>query len=529
VKLRLRWGGVATQLLAATVVVVVGVALVMSTRASSRLSETLSEAFESKGEAIALALAAAAEQGGGTDISLVQGSIDANKAIVGVRYIFLTDASNHPEVHTFSPTFPAGLELRNPIRLGEKLNRRRVKVATDVPLDNAVGGGRAMDIAAPIGGGALGTVHVGMDQTRIDSAAADLRSEILEWGGGAALAGILLSLLLTVALVIRPIQQLTHVTGEIVAKGDLTQKIEIRSTDEIGELATTFSRMVERLREIPTEIADSTHLLVQSVSTLRDSATAQGETLKTQASALNETHATAQQIKETSLLAAQRTETVLGYAERAESVSRTGEQAVEKSLAALTDIRARVVEIAGRISALGARTEQVGRVADTVKDLADQSNMLALNAAIEAARSGEHGPGFAVVAREMRSLADQSVAATKQAREILDDITSAIRAAVSMTDKGAQDIDAGLAEVKTSGEKLTELSGIVKENSSAMRQINAAVGQQNAGIAQIFRAVTAQNTMMGETVKSLQTTDAAIQTLSDVADRLVLIVERFHV
>jgi methyl-accepting chemotaxis protein len=524
-----RWRGVAPRLLTGTMFVVVGVVLVMAMRASARLSYSLTEAYESKGEAIALALAAAAEQGDGADISLVQGSVDANKVIDGVRYIFLTDASNVPVVHTFSPTFPSGLELRNTIALGEKLNRRRVKVAHDVPVGDGNGGGRVIDIAAPIGGGALGSVHVGMDQRKIDSAAAETRWEILTWGGGVAIAGFLVSLLLTVAVVIRPIQRLTYVTGEIVAKGDLTQKIDIRSRDEIGELAATFSQMVERLRDIPKEIADSTNLLEQSVSQLRASALAQGDTLTTQASALNETHATAQQIKESSLLAAQRTETALRHADRAESVSRTGEQAVERSLDALKDIRQRVVEIAGKISGLGTRAVQVGRVADTVKDLADQSNMLALNAAIEAARSGEHGRGFAVVAREMRSLADQSVSATKQVREILDDITSAIRTAVSITERGAQDIDSGLAQVRRSGETLTELSGIVKENSGAMREIDAAVGQQNAGIGQIFRAVTAQNTMMGEAVKRLQTTDAAIQTLSDVADRLVLVVRRFHV
>ncbi|MGH7269984.1 MAG: methyl-accepting chemotaxis protein, partial [Polyangiaceae bacterium] len=114
-------------------------------------------------------------------------------------------------------------------------------------------------------------------------------------------------------------------------------------------------------------------------------------------------------------------------------------------------------------------------------------------------------------------------------REILDDISSAIRAAVSITEKGAQAIDSGLAQVKTSGEKLTELSAIVSENSAAMREINAAVGQQNAGIAQIFRAVNDQNSMMGDTVARLAQTDQAIQTLSDVSDRLVQIVGRFHI
>ena len=521
--------GLAPKLLAATLAVLLGMSLAMSTRATSQLTERLTNGFESKGEAIALALASAAEQGGGTDFSVVQGSIDANKIISGVLYIFITDSRGRPTVHTFSPTFPSGLEARNTVALGEDLRGKRVKVARGVEVPSSSGARRAIDIAAPIGGGALGTVHVGMDQGVIDDAATSLRTDMLVWGGGVALIGVLLSLLVTAFVVIRPIRELTRVTGDIVSKGDLTQKIGIDSNDEIGELAATFSLMVARLREIPREIAESTALLADTVRQLSKSAADQGETVNTQASALHETQVTAQEIKETSLLAAQKTEAVLRYADRAETVSKSGELAVEQSLKALTEIRARVIEIAERISALGERTVQVGHVTQTVKDLADQSNMLALNAAIEAVRSGEHGRGFAVVAREIRSLADQSVDATKRVREILEDISSAIRTAVSITEKGAQGIDSGLTQVRTSGEKLTELSGIVKENSAAVRQINAAVGQQNAGIAQIFRAVTDQSNMMGDTVERLEATDRSIKTLSDVSARLVQIVERFHV
>lgn len=525
-----RWFvGLAPKLLAATVAVILGVSFAMSTRATSQLTEKLTAGFESKGEAIALALASAAEQGGGTDFSVVQGSVDANKIISGVRYIFVTDSHNRPTVHTFSPAFPNGLELRNTVGLGADLRGRRVKVAHEIEVPGPTGVGRAIDIAAPIGGGALGTVHVGMDEDVIDESASTLQKDMLVWGGGVALVGVLLSLLVTALVVIRPIRELTRVTGDIVSKGDLTQHIAIRSDDEIGDLAATFTEMVVRLREIPTEIAESTKLLAESVRQLSMSAAEQGETVNTQASALHETQVTAQEIKETSLLAAQKTEVAIKYADRADTVSKTGELAVEQSLKALTEIRARVLEIAERITALGERTLQVGNVTQTVKDLADQSNMLALNAAIEAVRSGEHGRGFAVVAREIRSLADQSVDATKRVREILEDISSAIRTAVSITEKGAQGIDSGLAQVKTSGEKLTELSGIVKDNSAAMRQINAAVGQQNAGIAQIFRAVTDQNNMMGDTVKRLEATDQSIKTLSEVSARLVQIVARFHV
>jgi methyl-accepting chemotaxis protein len=220
---------------------------------------------------------------------------------------------------------------------------------------------------------------------------------------------------------------------------------------------------------------------------------------------------------------------VLQHAARAEQVSRTGESAVTQSLEALKAIRAQVEEIAMRISRLGDQAVQIGNVTQTVKDIADQSNMLALNAAIEAVRSGEHGRGFAVVAREMRNLADQSIHATKQVREMLDEIGAAIREAVSITEKGVQRIDAGLSQVKTSGTTLSELSGIVKDNSFAVRQISAAVGQQNAGITQIFGAVSDQSKMMDENVTRLGATEESLRALKDAATSLVALVEQFRV
>jgi methyl-accepting chemotaxis protein len=329
--------------------------------------------------------------------------------------------------------------------------------------------------------------------------------------------------------VVRPVDELTRVTGEIVRRGDLTQTIRVRSNDEVGQLADTFRLMVEKLRELPKGIGSSTQIVASAVDKLTETVTEQSQTVTRQATALQETQVTAQEIKQTSLVASQKAEVVLQYAERADTVSKTGEAAVRQSLAALTAIRTQVEEIAARITRLGDRAVQIGNVTQTVKDLADQSNMLALNAAIEAVRSGEHGRGFAVVAREMRTLADQSIQGTKQVREMVDEIGAAIREAVAITDKGVQRIDTGLQEVKTSGETLAELSGIVKDNSAAVRQISAAVGQQNAGIAQIFGAVSDQTKMMDENVARLGATEVSLHALKDAADKLVALVQQFRV
>jgi methyl-accepting chemotaxis protein len=134
-----------------------------------------------------------------------------------------------------------------------------------------------------------------------------------------------------------------------------------------------------------------------------------------------------------------------------------------------------------------------------------------------------------VVAREIRSLADQSIQATERVRDILGDISQAILSTAKMTEHGHTRMEEGLAQVRVSGENLRELTTIVQDNSAAVRQIASAVSQQNAGIAQIFSAVTDLSTMMNETVLSLQATTKATRALQDVAEQMQRVARSYRV
>jgi len=300
-------------------------------------------------------------------------------------------------------------------------------------------------------------------------------------------------------------------------------------TDEFGDLASGLADVLDRLRAMAALLRTSASQLATSAEQLGGSTGEQNATLVRQAAAMQETEVTAQEIRQTSLLAAQKTEAVLKTAERADEISRTGGDAIDKSLVALTDVRGEVSEMASRIRSLGDRARQIATITTTVKDFADQSNMLALNAAIEAMRSGEHGKGFAVVAREIRSLADQSSQATNRVREILDDITDAIQSAVVITQRGSGKVEAGLVQMQSSGESLRELSSIARDNTQAVRQIAAAVSQQNAGIAQIFEAVKDLSRMMDDTMGRLRTTENAATLVRTVAEDVTGIVRSYGV
>ncbi|HEY5947062.1 MAG TPA: methyl-accepting chemotaxis protein [Kofleriaceae bacterium] len=399
----------------------------------------------------------------------------------------------------------------------------------DLPVVTA-NRGNMLDVAVPLKLpiGAPGVLLVGFSTEAAVAEARDNRNNVLIAAALVFAIGLALSFV-TGTLITRPIVSLRHATERIVSAGDLTQKIEIHSRDEVGELAATFAQMVERLRSVPISMRESAELLTKTVERLSASTAEQGEAVTRQAAGLQETQVTAQEIRQTSLMAAQKAQGILLIAERAEDVSASGEKAIEESRRGLNEIRSLVDEIAAKINQLGERTHQIGTITEAVKDLADQSNMLALNAAIEAVRSGEHGRAFAVVAREIRALADQSIQSTNRARDILEDIGGAVREAVAITEKGAQRMEAGLIQVQRSGENLRELSGMVKESSSAVRQIAAAVAQQNAGISQIFTAVTDLSQLMDETVKGLRETDQSVGILKDVTQRVASVVNSFRV
>ncbi|WNG25721.1 methyl-accepting chemotaxis protein [Cystobacter fuscus] len=292
------------------------------------------------------------------------------------------------------------------------------------------------------------------------------------------------------------------------------------STDEIGDLAGSTSRAFEKLSAFSLSLGESANSLRGSAERLGSSASEQSSVLTRQAAALQETQVTAQEIKQTSELASQKAENVLQQTTRANQISTEAVAAVRTSLEEIQEVGQQVAKMASSIQSLEKKTQQIASITRTVKDLADQSNMLALNAAIEAVRSGEHGKGFGVVAREIRALADQSIRATNNVNSILLDIGNAMRSTAAMTTKGYEKVELSLKGIKGFEGSIQQLSSIVRDNADSIRQITAAVTQQNVGISQIFQAVNDLNNMMEQTMGQMQTSEEASTVVQNVADQV---------
>jgi methyl-accepting chemotaxis protein len=301
------------------------------------------------------------------------------------------------------------------------------------------------------------------------------------------------------------------------------------SGDELGDLSAHMGTVLERFRELPAALQAAAGQLA-GTSAIMDSAGGEHrQAMEHQVSALQEAQVTAQEIRQTSALASRRVETVLKVVGRAESLGESGEAALEKTLAGLSAIREFADGISSRVVRVQECAAQIGDITLAVKDLASQSNVLSINAAIEAARSGEHGSGFAVVAQEFRKLTDQSLRETVRIGGILEQVRAAIKELVTMSEHGSKQVEGGLEMVKTSGESLKELSGIIKENAAAARMIAAAVAQQDTGISQVFTAISLLAKGMDEAMQRMETTLEAGHSLETITQQVQEIARRNQV
>jgi methyl-accepting chemotaxis protein len=346
---------------------------------------------------------------------------------------------------------------------------------------------------------------------------------------GACLALLIALAIWTAASVIAPVQFLTRVAHRIAESGDVREDVPDLGTDEIGVLARSFQSVVVRLRTIPASLGASATDLKSALHSLTDLSAKQSSSFQAQVAALGQAAAGTDGLRRTAASAAAEAKRVLDVAKRAAEIGTEGQGSVERSLRGLSEIRDEIQAIVEQIAVVDQRTRRIGEVLDNVKDLADQSDMLALNAAIAAMKAGESGRQFAVVAREMRALADRSVRSTAQTRDLLQSVQSAISGAVTITSRGARRMEASIAEIRSSGENLRSVAEFVGETSVAAREIAAAVSDQAASVEQISSVVIDLNRRSETSEKALRGFESALAEIAATSSAVVRVVESFQV
>lgn len=304
-----------------------------------------------------------------------------------------------------------------------------------------------------------------------------------------------------------------------VATGDLRGRLG-ESGDTLGQLSGGLNHMAEGLANLAERVRGSSAALASTVSQMQGAIGAQSSGASEQAASVTETMTTLEEIRATSAQTLDKAQRLGEVAEKARAEGERGRHAVEESIAGIGAVSTKVDVIAHTILSLNEWTQRIGEITGAVNDIARQLRLLSLNAAIEATKAGEAGLGFAVVAGEVKQLAEQSQNATKQVQRILEEIRHATDRAVMATEDGSKGVVHGLTLVERAGTVIRNLEEVVRETSLASRQIVAAVRQEAAGIEQIAIAVGDINTVTTQFIAATEETRAAAANLGHLAGRL---------
>lgn len=341
---------------------------------------------------------------------------------------------------------------------------------------------------------------------------------------------IILAILLIILLnkyIGKPIKDLAGY-AERIADGDLTVQIQSKATkDEVGVLETSFQRMISKLRILTKDISEGVYLLGSSVNEISSStaqlASSSGET----ATSVSQTTATIEEVKQTSQVASHKAKIVSDNALKTVQDSEIGKRASDEINEKINQIQNQMNYIAESMVHLSEQGHAISAIINTVDDLAQQSNLLAVNASIEAAKAGEHGKGFSVVAGEVKNLANQSKQATTQVRSILSEIQKATSRAVMATEQGSKAVEEG---VKKSGQASASILTLVKSVTDASHvatQIGAVTHQQLVGMEQAVVAMESIKEASIQNLESAKRLEASTYNIKMLGEKLKNIIGQY--
>ena len=314
-----------------------------------------------------------------------------------------------------------------------------------------------------------------------------------------------------------------------VGKGDLTRTVTVPGDDELTELGTHLNEMTGNLRDMARTTRATAESMHAATAQIRASTQQQAASVAQQLAAVEETTATLSEITESGAQINRRAQDVAQNAQVAASNSETGLKAVEDTNQAMDAIREQAEAVAENIVILSERTQAIGEIILTVNDIAERCHLLALNAAIEAAAAGEHGRTFAVVASEIKSLADQSKEATAQVRSNLSEIQHGINASVMLTEEAVKRVGAGKRQTDATQSTIRDLAESVQESVLAFQQIVAGTNQQQIGLEQVIQALQNIREASSQTAAGTRQLEGAATNLNDLGQGLVEAVRNYRV
>jgi len=352
-----------------------------------------------------------------------------------------------------------------------------------------------------------------MDYAEAVASAVALRNQILVIALIAAVIIAVLAYVVSVSIT-APVNKVAKVAQKL-AEGDLREKVDHNSKDEIGVMALAFNKMIDNLRDIVAGISATSTTTASSAEELSASSEEVNSSMQQISTTVSEVAKGAQNVSK-------------GAGESQEASKRTSESAQAGSKAAqsvnekMTQISTSTKEGAAKIKSLGEKSEAIGKIVDTIKNISEQTNLLALNAAIEAARAGEAGRGFAVVADEVRKLAEESGKATGQISSLITDIQGEITSSVETMDKNTKEVEQGSQAVQEALKSFAAIPELVEGVAKTLSEMSAVAEENAAGSEEVSSSVQEVSSAMNQVSSSAQQ-------LSSNAEELKRLVSRFKV
>ena len=414
----------------------------------------------------------------------------------------------------------AALRGEEIMRIEQTGQGRRLIALRPVRISSNMRGINCTQCHAVAEGTVIGAIRIGYDLEPVYARIA--RQDLINLGVNIVMfsLGFLLLVYVMKLLIVRPICQLAKTMSEVEKTSDLTLRAPVQSPDEIGNAAASFNAMLGRFSGLIEQVRASTHKLGQVSNSL------------VQASSRSEAGAS-RQLSDTEALDSvlrNLVDSIAGVASHMEDAARAAQgangQAKDGALVA-TEAMGSIDAMANRlrgavdvIQALDSDTRDIGRVLGLIREIAEQTNLLALNAAIEAARAGEQGRGFAVVADEVRTLAQRTQAATGEIESIIDKLRQAAGHAVDTIHDAERHTQESVGHVKKTTMALAEIAGVVGQISGMTEQVASHAQQQSHAASEISQSVGNISQVARESVASADDVRQVTDQLAQLSEEL---------